>query len=56
MECVILVRMPRGPVTGLQNDNGDLMVFPNRDAAIDAALAHPLCRALPYQIVECDEL
>ncbi len=61
MDHVILIRMPNGVITALmesaQGGSVDrIKVFPDRDAAVDVAIEHPLCQALPHQIVECDEL
>lgn len=57
MECVILVRMESGAVLGIEGDEeGALEVFPDADAAIDFAEEHVLCKAMPWQLVELDEL
>lgn len=55
-DTVILVRFDNGRVDFLSEEDGRMTVFPHRDAAIDCALSHPLCNALPYQVVELDEL
>ena len=59
-QCVILFRNPGNGAIGFIGGGGydgeDIEVFPNLDAAISVALEHPLLKAWPYQIVECDEL
>ncbi len=55
MECVILVRLNTGKVIAISGEDC-LSVFPDMDAAIALADEHSLCRAMPYQIVELDEL
>ena len=56
MDHVILIRFARGNVVGINTEEGNLYIFPNFDEAYEAALLHPLCAALPYQIVELNEL
>lgn len=55
MECVILVRLNNGDVVAISEEER-LSVFSNIDEAVDLADKHSLCRAMPYQIVELDEL
>ena len=55
MECIILVRKHNGTVTAIMDDD-DIMVFPHVDAATDLCAEHIMTRALPFQIVELDEL
>lgn len=55
MDCIILIRMSNGKITALMNGD-DIMVYPHIDDAVTATQKHALCAALPWQIVECDEL
>ncbi len=55
MECVILVRLNSGKVIAISEEDC-LSVFPDIEEAITLADEHSLCRAMPYQIVELDEL
>jgi hypothetical protein len=56
-ECVILIRYRNDAVGALMaDDNGNLAVFSDMDAAVACADAHPLCQTLLYQIVELNEL
>lgn len=57
-ECVILIRMDNGNISALADENeaSNLHRFANHDEAISVASRHPLCAAMPYQIVELDEL
>lgn len=55
MECVILVRLNSGKVVAIMEDER-LAVFRNTGEAVALADGHPLCKAMPYQIVELDEL
>jgi len=58
MECVILVRMLHDGdgVIGISQKEDRLFVFKNMDDAVAFADTSPLCCAMPYQIVELDEL
>ena len=55
MECVILVRLNNGDVIAISEEDR-LSVFKNMDEAVALADEHLLCRAMPYQIVELNEL
>ncbi len=54
-ECVILVRLNSGKVIAISEEDR-LAVFKNMDEAVALADEHSLCLAMPYQIVELDEL
>lgn len=60
MECVILFRYPNGRVDFISGQNevepSAIAVFPDRDAANEAAQRVPVCKAFPFQIVELDEI
>lgn len=57
MDCCILFRNTSNDRVGFVSDEaGELAVFPDMDAAIEAAEMTPICRAYPYQIVQLDEL
>ena len=58
LECVILFRYANGRVDYVHDGEGDpprMMVYPDRDAAIAASDLIPVCRALPFQIVELSQ-
>jgi hypothetical protein len=59
MDHVILFRnTANGRVGYVTDDDGELAVFPDRDAAIEATKIVPILRSRghPYQIIELDEL
>ena len=57
MDSIILYRTGRGHVDFIRAENGlDIEVFPNMERAIEYAQNSRLLAAVPYQIVECDEL
>ena len=56
MECVILIRCDNGDVWAISDDEDCIAVFPNMDEAVKLTDEHPLCQAMPHQIVELDEL
>ena len=58
MDSVILFRNSHNGRVGFVSDDvdGEIAVFPDRDAAIDAAMRIPCCQAFPYQVIELDEL
>lgn len=57
MDCVILFRNTHnGEVNFVSDTDGELVVFANRDEAIETADKVPILEAFPYQIVELDEL
>lgn len=56
MESVILYRNHAGGVAYLADEDGEMLVFPDPDAAIEAANSHPLMEACLWQLVELDEL
>ena len=55
MESIILMRLNNGDVVAISDDD-KITVFSDFDKAVDLAESHPLCQAVPYQIVELDEL
>lgn len=55
MECVSLIRMPNGKIGSLTDEDDNIAVFADRDAAIAAMRGHIL-ENMPHQLVECDEL
>ncbi len=55
VECAILVRLNSGRVVAISEDE-NLAIFRNMDEAVALTDNHPLCKAMPYQIVELDEL
>lgn len=58
-ECVILFRYKNGRVDFVHDGEGDparMAVYPDRDAAVSASHAIPICVAVPFQIVELDEI
>lgn len=58
MECVILFRNHAGMVGFIDDgsNEGNIAVFPNRDAAIALTQTHLLLQHVVWQIVELDEL
>ena len=57
LDHIILYRNPsNGRVGAMMEDDDNIMIYPNRDAAIEVSLTHPLCQAWDHQIVELDEL
>lgn len=57
MECIILIRMNNGSVTALMDEGGEnIALFSDMDAAVVVTQKHPLCQAMPWQIVELTEL
>lgn len=54
-EAVILYRGQNGAI-GTITDDDNVAIFATRDEAISFALASPFLSAVPYQIVEVDEL
>lgn len=55
MDSIILMRLNNGDVVAI-SDEDKITVFSDLDKAVDLAQKHPLCQAVPYQIVELDEL
>lgn len=57
-EFVILIRKDNGQIEALRDgeDSNALARFSDIEAAIVCTQKHPLCLALPWQIVECNEL
>ena len=58
MECIVLVRISENsvvPITSGEEDD-EMHIFPNYDAAVDFTVNSHLCSRRPYQIVELDEL
>lgn len=59
MDCVILYRTHGGRVDFISEEedgNINVVVFPDVDTAIDFTDHNRLLQAVPYQIVELDEL
>lgn len=58
MECVILFRNQAGIVGCIDDggNEGNIAVFPNRDAALALTRTHLLLRHVVWQIVELDDL
>lgn len=57
MDHVILFRNTLNNRVGfVTDDNGEMLVFPNQDAAVAATDIVPILRAYPYQIIELDEI
>lgn len=56
MECIILVRLNSGRVVAIAEEDDSLSVFPNYEDALELTDSHILCKRMPYQIVELDEL
>ena len=56
MDCVVLVRMSSGKIVALMENEYDIRIFSHPDSAVEETQKHPLCKKMPYQIVECDEL
>jgi hypothetical protein len=59
-ECVILFRYDNGRVDFVHEGDDDpprMAIYPNRDTAIESALnTVPICRVVPYQVVELEDL
>jgi hypothetical protein len=57
-ECVILYRTHSGHIDFIRADGNelDISVFLNHDDAVAYAEQNSLLQAVPYQIVELDEL
>jgi hypothetical protein len=49
------MRLNNGDVVAI-SDEDRITVFSDFDRAVARAEKHPLCQAVPYQIVELDEL
>ena len=57
MDTVILYRASNGKVCFVWSDDGmGIETFPNIEAAIEYADKNKLFQAVPFQLVECDEL
>ncbi len=56
MDCCILVRYGNDSVHVIINDDGNVMVWPNRDQAIKEFESHPFYDKMLWQLVELDEL
>jgi hypothetical protein len=56
-ECIVVYRTHGGKVDAVRGDDfGELAVYKDRDAAIADNEARKLFKAIPWQIVELDEL
>jgi hypothetical protein len=55
-DCCILVRYGDGSVHAIVNDDGNVMVWPDRDQAIREFEGHPFHDKMLWQLVELDEL
>ena len=57
-ECVILLRFQSGVVGAIMDADyqDNIAIFSNRDDAISFSETNVACQALPFQIVELDEL
>ena len=56
MDHIILVRYGTGKIVAIEDEEENIEVFPDFDAALKLANNHMLCQRVPYQIVELDEL
>lgn len=56
MECIVVYRTHGGKVHAVMDDVGELAVYKNRDAAIADNEARKLFKAVPWQVIELDEL
>jgi hypothetical protein len=56
MECIVVYRTHGGKVDAIRDDEGELAVYKDRDAAIADNNSRKLFNAVPWQIVELEEL
>lgn len=55
-ECIVVYRTHAGKVDAIRDDAGELAVYDNRDTAIADNQARKLFKAVPWQVVELDEI
>lgn len=56
MECIVVYRTHGGNVDAIRDELGELSVYKNRDAAIADNQDRKLFQAIPWQIIELDEI
>lgn len=56
MECIVVYRTHRGRVDAVRDEEGELSVYKDRDAAIADNSTRKLFQAVPWQVIELDEI